>query len=159
MDMLPMLLLAPVLVAVAYFDLKFMRIPNLFTLLVLGIFGLAVVAYPPVDLVSRLVVAFTVLGLGCVGFAFRLLGGGDVKILSALMLAVPTHELAAFANVFSVSMMVGIGLVLAIRRLNWIEGWGWKSFAGSTKFPMGLSIALTGLAFPFIAEWRTVTSF
>jgi prepilin peptidase CpaA len=150
MEMLPMLLLAPVLVAVAYCDLRFMRIPNVFTLLAIAIFGFAVFAYPPEDLTSRLVVAGIVLALGCVGFAFRLFGGGDVKILSALMLAVPTHGLAVFANVFSASMIGGIVLVLALRRLTWFQGRGWKTFDGSTKFPMGLSIALSGLAFPFV---------
>lgn len=151
MDILPMLLLAPILVAVAYFDLRFMRIPNSLTLITLGIFAVVVLLSPPADLWLRLGIAGLVFALGCVAFAFRLIGGGDVKILSALMLAVPVNGIAVFANVFSASMIAGIVVVLTLRRIPQSTSWGWKSFAGSKKFPMGLSIAMAGLAFPLVA--------
>lgn len=151
MEIVPMLLLAPVLMAVAYFDLRFMRIPNILSLMVLAVFAVAAFFFPPADLLARLVIATSVLLLGFIGFSFRLIGGGDVKILSALMLVVPTSGIAVFANVFSVSMFAGIILVLAIRRFPQINSLGWKSFGGSHKFPMGLSIALAGLAFPVVS--------
>lgn len=151
MDVVPMLILAPVLVAVAYFDLRFMRIPNILSLLVLAVFAAAMVFFPPADLLARLAIAGSVFLLGFVGFFFRLIGGGDVKILSALMLVVPTGGIAIFANVFSVSMLVGIMLMLAIRRFPHANSLGWKSFGRSRKFPMGLSIALTGLTFPVVS--------
>ena len=151
MDVLPMLLLAPIMVAVAYFDLRFMRIPNSLTLITLGIFAVVVLFFPPADLWIRLGIAAAVFALGCVGFAFRLVGGGDVKILSALMLAVPVNGIVVFANVFSVSMIAGIVVVLTLRRIPQSSRWGWKTFGGSQKFPMGLSIAMAGLAFPLVA--------
>ncbi|MEO6298293.1 MAG: prepilin peptidase [Paracoccaceae bacterium] len=150
MNIVPMLLLAPVLVAVAYFDLRFMRIPNGLTLITLGVLALIILFFPPADLWARLAIAGLVFALGCVGFAFRMVGGGDVKILSALMLAVPTSGIAVFANVFSVSLITGIILVLTLRRFPIVAKLGWKSFGGSTKFPMGLSIAMAGLAFPLV---------
>lgn len=150
MDLIPMVLLAPVLVAVAYFDLRFMRIPNVLTFIALGVVAVAFLFVPPADLWTRLAVAAIVLVLGVAAFAFRLIGGGDVKILPALLLAVPTYCLSIFANVFAASMIVGIVLVLALRRLPVINGLGWKTFGGSTKFPMGLSIAMSGLAFPLV---------
>ena len=151
MEIVPMLLLAPVLMAVAYFDLRFMRIPNILSLMVLAVFAVAAFFFPPADLLARLVIATSVLLLGFIGFSFRLIGGGDVKILSALMLVVPTSGIVVFANVFSISMFVGIILVLAIRRFPQVNSLGWKSFGGSHKFPMGLSIALAGLAFPVVS--------
>lgn len=151
MEIVPMLLLAPVLMAVAYFDLRFMRIPNILSLIVLAVFAVALIFFPPADLLARLVIASSVFLLGLIGFSFRLIGGGDVKILSALMLVVPTSGIAVFANVFSISMVAGIILVLAIRRFPQINSLGWKSFGGSHKFPMGLSIALAGLAFPVVS--------
>lgn len=150
MNIYPILLLVPVLVAVAYFDLRFMRIPNSLTLITLGVFALAVIVSPPTDLVARFAIAGIVFFLGCVGFAFRLLGGGDVKILSALMLVVPANGMVLFANVFSVSMITGVIVVLTLRRFPVVAKSGWKSFGGSTKYPMGLSIALAGLAFPLV---------
>ena len=151
MDILPMLLLAPIMVAVAYFDLRFMRIPNSLTLITLGIFVIVALLFPPADLWARLGIAGLVFVLGCVGFASRLIGGGDVKILSALMLAVPANGVAVFANVFSVSLIAGILVVLTLRRIPQSSSWGWKTFGGSHKFPMGLSIAMAGLAFPPVA--------
>jgi prepilin peptidase CpaA len=151
MDVVPMLILAPVLVAVAYFDLRFMRIPNALSLMVLAVFAVVMVFLPPADLFARLAIAGSVFMIGFIGFSLSLIGGGDVKILSALMLVVPTGGIAVFANVFSISMLVGILLVLAIRRFPQVSSMGWKSFGGSHKFPMGLSIALTGLAFPVVS--------
>lgn len=151
MEIVPMLLLAPVLMAVAYFDLRFMRIPNILSLMVLAVFAVAAFFFPPADLLARLVIATSVLLLGFIGFSFHLIGGGDVKILSALMLVVPTSGIVVFANVFSISMFAGIILVLAIRRFPQVNSLGWKSFGGSHKFPMGLSIALAGLAFPVVS--------
>ena len=151
MDLLAMLLLAPIMVAVAYFDLRFMRIPNSLSLITLGVVAFAVLLSPPADLWIRLAIAAVVFALGCVAFGFRLIGGGDVKILSALMLAVPADGIVVFANVFSAALITGIVVVLTVRRIPQSSRWGWKTFGGSQKFPMGLSIALAGLAFPLVA--------
>ena len=151
MDVLAMLLLSPVMVAVAYCDLRFMRIPNNLTLIALGIFASVAILYPPADLWIRLGFAALVFSLGCLAFAFRLIGGGDVKILSALMLTVPATGVVVFANVFAISLIAGVAVVLTLRRMPQSSSWGWKSFGGSQKFPMGLSIALAGLAFPLVA--------
>lgn len=151
MDTLPLLILAPVLAIVAYCDLRFMRIPNVLSLIAIVVFALCALLSPPDDLWLRLAVAGGVLVLGGTAFAFRLIGGGDVKFLSAMMLSVPTSGLPIFANVFSVSLLTGIVFVLGLRRIPATQGWGWKTFGGSQKFPMGISIALAGLAFPLVA--------
>jgi prepilin peptidase CpaA len=151
MDMLAMLLLAPVMVAVAYFDLRFMRIPNGLVLLALIVFAAAVVMAPPADLLARLAIAAAVFAIGVVGFAFRMVGGGDVKMLPVLLLAVPSAQILLFANVFSAALILGIVAVLTLRRIPATAHWGWKSFGGSRKFPMGLSIAMAGLAFPVVS--------
>lgn len=150
-ELVPLLLLSPVLVAVAYFDLRYLRIPNVLTLISLAILALAMLLAPPSDLLVRLVFAGAVFGLGFLAFAFRLVGGGDVKILFPLLLAIPANGLLTFANVFSASLLLGIALVLAARRLPVAAGSGWKSMGSKRSFPMGLSIALAGLSFPVIA--------
>ncbi|MGV8988930.1 MAG: prepilin peptidase [Cypionkella sp.] len=151
MTFLPLFLLAPILLAVAYFDLRFMRIPNVICMIALALFLACALMFPPPDLLARFGSALAVLTLGVLAFAFRLIGGGDVKFLSALMLFVPTSALVIFANTFSAAMLIGIVLILGLRRIPATSSWGWKSFGGSKKFPMGLSIALTGLAFPIAA--------
>lgn len=151
MDLVGMVCLAPVMVAVAIHDLRYMRIPNSLSLISFGILAVVTAAFPPDDLVIRVIVALSVLALGLIGFVFRLVGGGDVKILAVLMLAVPSEGFVVFAYVFSAAMFVGIGIVLLLRRVPQTASWGWKSFGGSSGFPMGLSIALAGLSFPLFA--------
>lgn len=146
----PLFCIAPLLVAAAWCDLRYMRIPNVLSLAAVAVFALAALVVPPDDLAARLTVAVSVFALGFVAFAFRLFGGGDVKLLSALMLFVPFAHLTLFANVFSASMLIGIALILGLRRVIPAAGIGWVSFQ-SNKFPMGISIALAGLSFPVVA--------
>lgn len=148
MSLIPLILTSPILVAVAYCDLRFMRIPNVLSLLILAIFVISSLVNPPVDLLARIFVAAAVFGLGFVAFCARILGGGDVKILAALTLLVPLHSLGIFAYIFSAAMLVGIAAILTLRRLPIAAGHSWKSISGSTRFPMGVSIALAGIVHP-----------
>ena len=153
MALIPLFLLAPVLVAVAWSDLRHMRIPNTLSLVAIGLFGACVTFAPPADLWFRVGVAGIVFALGFAGFCRGLWGGGDVKLLAVLMLFIPITTLPAFSYVFSASMLTGIGLVLGLRRIPAASGFGWKSISGSTKFPMGLSIAMAGLVHPLVVTF------
>ncbi len=145
----PLFVIAPLLAAVAYFDLRYMRIPNAISLLALAVFALWAAAFPPVDLTLRLLCAGLVFAAGFLAFSFRLLGGGDVKILGVLMLFVPVGSLPVFSYVFSAAMIAGIVLIVGLRQLAVIRRSSWKALGGSTRFPMGISIALAGLWHPF----------
>ena len=143
-----MYLLLPILLAVAWCDLRMLRIPNVLPAATFLLFiALAVVAPPP-DLVGRLAGAGAVFAIGFLGFALRMVGGGDVKMLPALMLFVPANSLVLFANVFSFSILIGIGAVLSLRQLPEPAVAAWKSLTGPLRFPMGISIALAGIAHP-----------
>ncbi len=149
--MIPLLLIAPLLVAVAYSDLSRMRIPNVLSLVAMAVFGLVAIIATPDDLIARIAVAGTVFVLGFGAFCLRLFGGGDVKMLSALLLFVPVPTMPLFGVVFSASMLAGIAIVLGLRRIPAAHRLGWKSISGSTGFPMGLSIAMAGLLHPVAA--------
>lgn len=150
MSILPLLLLSPVLVYGAYSDLRYMRLPNSLSLIALALFAVSAITLPPPDLVARLVVAALVLAAGLTAFAFRLVGGGDVKLLSVLMLFVPTHALSVFGYVFSASMLLGLALVLGLRQFAFAAQSDWKSIGGSSGFPMGVSIGTAGIVFPLV---------
>lgn len=156
MALVPLLILAPVLVMVAWSDLRHLRIPNALSLVAIGLFALCAMMAPPADLGLRVGIAGMVFALGFIGFCRGLWGGGDVKFLAALMLFVPVTTLAVFSYVFSASMLAGIALVLGLRRLPAASGFGWKSMSGSTKFPMGLSIAMAGLLHPLVVTLLAV---
>lgn len=144
----PLLLIAPLLIAAAYCDLRFMRIPNSISLILVAVFVVAALLYPPPDVLTRLTAASIVFGLGFTAFGFHLIGAGDVKLLSALVLFIPANGLILFANLFSASLLIGVASILLLRRSRFAGAPGWKSLSGSRKFPMGISIALAGLAFP-----------
>lgn len=150
MSLMPLFLLSPLLMAVVWSDMRYMRIPNWFSLLAIGLFIVFAAVFQPADLWIRLMVAALVFGLGFAGFCLGLWGGGDVKFLSVLMLFIPVTTLTIFGYVFSAALLVGIALVLGLRRIPALAGHDWKAISGSTKFPMGLSIGLAGLAHPLI---------
>ena len=151
MPLLPLVLIAPLLFSVAYSDLSRMQIPNALSLIAIAIFAASATIAPPDDVVWRVAVAAAVFALGFVCYCLGLFGGGDVKMLSALLLFVPVPTLALFAYVFSASMLGGILIVLALRRVPAAQRLGWKSISGSTGFPMGLPIAVAGLIHPAAA--------
>ena len=147
---LPLVLLAPLLVAVGYFDLKYMRIPNVVVLLAIALF---VVTAPLVgwqELGLRLAVAGGVLALGFALFAVGIWGGGDVKMLAALMLFVPSQTYTLFALGFSAAMLLGIATILVLRAVPFLAGSSWISLQQRGTFPMGISIALAGLQHPVL---------
>ncbi|WP_413872611.1 prepilin peptidase [Albidovulum sp.] len=148
MELLPLVMIAPLLAWGAWSDLRRMQIPNALSLAAVAVFAAAAAVAPPDDLLPRVTIAAAVLGIGFASYLFGLFGGGDVKMLSALLLFVPVSTLSLFAYVFSASMLAGILIVLSLRRLPAAQGLGWKSISGSTGFPMGLSIAMAGIAHP-----------
>lgn len=148
-----LVLLTPLLVAVALFDLRYMRIPNAISLLAIALFAVFALIAPPDDLLLRVIAAAVVLGVGFIAFALGLFGGGDVKILASLMLFVPTAGLNAFAIHLACGLTFGIALVLALRKMPAILREGWVGLADQRGIPMGVSIAMAGLAYPILAAF------
>ena len=152
-QLLPLILLAPVLVAAAVSDLRRMRIPNWLGLVAVALFVALLAAGAVTDPIMRVIAAAAVLVIGFGIFALGAIGGGDVKFLAAMMLFVPPSTLTLFAYVFSAAMIVGMVSVLAARRSGLLATSSWRAFDGETGFPMGLSISLAGLAHPLIVHW------
>ena len=146
-----LLLIGPLLIAAAYCDLRFLRIPNAISLFLVAVFVGAALTSPPDDVAVRLAAFAAVFGLGFLAFAYRLVGGGDVKLLSALVLVIPADGLILFANLFSLSLLIGVATILLLRRTPLAAASGWKSLSEGRNFPMGISIALAGLAYPALS--------
>ncbi|MGL4319726.1 MAG: prepilin peptidase [Paracoccaceae bacterium] len=146
-----LILASPLLVAMAFHDLRDMQIPKWISGGMIAIFvimGMTVV--PWAESGARMALAAIVFAVGFAGFALRLLGGGDVKALSVMLLLVPVSSMALFMLVFSASLMLGVLAVLLARRAFGGADAAWVSMQ-STAFPMGISIAAAGLVLPFAA--------
>lgn len=145
---LPLVLASPLLAAMAYGDLRRLRISNRLVLAMVAVFVLCLPLLQLPEIGLRVAAATAIYFIGAAGFALGLWSGGDVKALSALMLLMPSSTLMVYAYVFSASMVVGLALVLSLRTIVGSPESAWSSLRPRAGFPMGVSIALSGLLLP-----------
>lgn len=146
MSLVGPLALGAVLLAIIWCDLRYMKIPNLLVLVLVGLFVAKAMLMPDrVMLGEQLILAGAVFAIGFVMFALRLMGGGDTKVLPALVLFVPLAFLPQVMIVFSVMLILGTLAVIGLRRvLGAREASDW-AFLRTKRMPMGLPIGLAGL--------------
>lgn len=145
MELLPLLFVTPVLILAATSDLRYLRIPNRLSIIALVLFVASCALLSLDEIIARVICANVVFGIGFLLFAFGILGGGDVKLLSALMLFIPTSSLLLFGYVFSISMLMGITIIVLCRAAPLQLGANWVSLQNSNTLPMGISIAMAGI--------------
>ncbi|MBD3802347.1 hypothetical protein BMI90_14100 [Thioclava sp. L04-15] len=150
LQLLPLVALAPLLFMVAFSDLREMRIPNRLVLIALGLFVLCAPLLGWSEIGARLTVAGVTLAIGYVLFTLRAFGGGDVKFLTVLMLFVPSAAVAQFLIVFSVSLIIGSGIAIGLQRAPVAARLDWMTCRRRGKLPMGISLAMAGLALPYV---------
>lgn len=134
--------------AAAVCDLRAFRIPNILPLLLLaGGLAFALIrsgadASWPVSLAIMIVA-------GAVLFAFRLMGGGDAKLLMSMAVWIPPQDLAAFAFLLAL-----FGTVQGLCTLAWVRlvpAQRARFVRGRMhRMPYGLSIALAGGAWSLL---------
>ena len=146
--LVPLILLGPILAWVAVSDLRRMRIPNAASLAALALFAACLPFAGTADIAARTAAAGVVFALGFALFAANLVGGGDVKILSVLVLFVPPPFWTLFANLSAASLLLGLVAVVAMQAIPNGARSSWAVRRNRGSFPMGLSIALSGLTLP-----------
>ncbi|SMY06121.1 prepilin peptidase [Flavimaricola marinus] len=144
--LLPLGLMLPILFCAAYSDLRNLRIPNSLSLLALALFAASLPFLPLQEAGLRILAASVVFVLGFGLFAFGLFGGGDVKLLSCLMLFIPAQSLNLFAYVFSGSMLLGLVAISVWQASPALRRQNWAASREVGKFAMGISIAMAGFA-------------
>lgn len=145
MTLFPLALMLPILGIAAYTDLTKMKIPNKLSLIGIILFAVCMPFLPLEETGLRILTAAIVFAVMFALFAIGLFGGGDVKLLSVLMLFIPSNSLFAFAYIFSVSMLFGIAIVLLLQTFPRLVPSHWLSAQRKGHFPMGISIALAGV--------------
>ena len=140
------LLLVPLLLAVILYDLRFMKLPNRLAILFVILFLATAPVSMPLDVMGwRIGIAIALLLVGMAANAAGLLGGGDVKILSAFALFIPRQDLLSFTYILCLCMIVGIIGLLLLRRVLDGRGNTWRGLQKSGRYPMGISIGAAGL--------------
>lgn len=153
MDIVFSVAVALLLIAAAAWDTVSYRIPNLLCAAVAGLFLLHAGLSPDPFPTERLAVAAAVFAVGAAMFARNLMGGGDVKLLTAAVLWVPAP--AAVSHIAAVALIGGLlGLVLLVLRRALKEGrWAERLpevLRQQAPVPYGIAISLGTLAYlPF----------
>lgn len=138
-------------------DLRSLRIPNWIPVAVAGLFLAALVAQPEVfrPVWLHVLMALGALGIGFLLFVFGIMGAGDTKLVSSLILWIGLKGLVSF--VFFVAIWGGLlgvaALGLRSRKLfkNPREG-GWvsKVQSGHNAVPYGVAISFGAI----ISFWQ-----
>lgn len=142
----PLIAFTPVLLFVMMSDLRWMRIPNWTSVAAIGLFLVGVPLLGWDESLHRLVAAIAVFVLGFALFAVRIVAAGDVKILSALILLIPSQTLTLFGLVFSASMLLSIMLLVGLRATPMTLERSWLGLRAKSHMPMGVAIGLAGIS-------------
>lgn len=136
----------PILLYTIYTDLSDLRIPNSAVILLAIVFIATQLPFMPLpELAWRILAALFVFGLSFVVFALHLLGGGDVKLLPAVVLFVPSNAWAQFVLALSVSVILTLTVLRLVR--GFTGGGRWLSVNQSARYPLGPAIALAALIY------------
>lgn len=134
------ILLAVLLLMAAWTDIKTRTISNelnaAIALLAIGFWWVAGENLWP-DVAIRIGLALLIFALFTLLFVLRMMGGGDVKMISALALWLPFNALLVMLTVMALAGGV-ITLVLLIRHR-------WRPNAARPEVPYGVAIAIGGL--------------
>lgn len=132
--------LASLLVAAAVCDLKRREIPHIIViataLLAVPFWWSSGLSLWP-DAALQIGVATLVFGLFAIAFAFGWMGGGDVKLLTALALWLPAPAVLVLLVIMSFAGGVLTLATVAYHRL--------RKAAGNPEIPYGVAIAFAGL--------------
>ena len=149
--LLPMIGAAPLPVYMAYEDLRHLRIANLNVLCLTGIFAVSLLILEWPEAGFRLAAAGSVFFLALILFAARLIAGGDVKMLAAVMLFVPSGCLQGFSLSLSIGICLSVALLAAVRTVGPGRFSDWEGFARA-GLPMAPSICAGALLAPFVRQ-------
>jgi prepilin peptidase CpaA len=144
-----LLALTAILVWAAIGDMRRLIIPNWISLAIAGLYVLHVAASPvPVGVLGGVAVGAATLVAGFGLFACNLIGGGDVKLMSAIALWAGPMRILDFLFVTAImGGFVAAGTLLRRRRLAPVGGA--SGAAASVEVPYGVAISVGGIFVAF----------
>ena len=135
----------------AYFDVREYRIPNRLSLFIAALYPVHVTASAqPVDWVGGLVVAATALAVLSALYAFRAVGGGDVKLITVTAMWAGPAAMAEFLVITTVAGALLALLMISSARFGFAVGLagigrrGTKDMLLKEALPYGVAIAAGG---------------
>jgi prepilin peptidase CpaA len=140
--MFPFTCLFPLVVWIAYIDLKTLRIPNILIGVAILIF-IATVPAIGMDVAGpRFLNGIIAFFICFAGFYFGLMGGGDAKFIPVIFLFVPAEEIAVFLYCLAGGMAAGMLGLRAIRKSGRLTAATLAAIDDQRVFPIGVALAL-----------------
>ena len=135
------LLTTPLCIWAAWSDLKFMKIPNILSVLLALVFIVSGVFLLPFDdYLWRILIGLTAFFVGFLIYLGGVIGGGDIKLIAAMLPFVAPADMLAFAFLISVLSLAGVAAHRLIGKLGLAPN-GWLSWQDGKKFPFGFTLA------------------
>jgi len=131
---------------VAWYDLKYLRIPNWSVLAVAGVYVVTGLWGLPLDVFAwHLLYGVIVLVVGFLLYtvASSHMGGGDIKLIAALTPFIFARDLGFIALVYALLAIVGLTIQRFARAIQRDRVTGWKSLDQKRVFPAGLLLGGT----------------
>lgn len=135
----------------AYFDVKEYRIPNRVSLFIAALYAVHVLAStPPVDWVGGLIVAAITVAVLSALYAFRAVGGGDVKLMTVTALWAGPAAVVEFLVITTLAGGLLALLMISSARFGLALGpeaageRGIKTMLSKESLPYGVAIAVGG---------------
>jgi len=144
-ELVALALLCPIVVTAAVSDLRSLRISNRICLIGMLIACAALPLLPLPEIGLRIAAASLLFVAGFLAFALNLVGAGDVKLMSVLMLTIPSASWQVFAIVMCAALITGLAGVVAWQNLPRLQSVNWRASVEPGQFPMGVSIALAAV--------------
>jgi prepilin peptidase CpaA len=137
------------LVVAAYSDIRTFRIPNALVVAIaaLGILRLVLLGNP-ITATYAVGVALLVFFVGCVLFRYRIVGGGDVKLLTATIPLIWYRDLFNFLSLMSIiGALLAVVVVLVHNYLPLVSGpcLAARLPKGRLPVPYGVAISFAGI--------------
>ena len=136
-----LVLTTPLCIWAAWSDLKFLKIPNILSILLGLVFVVSGIFLLPLDeYLWRLLIGVAAVLVGFLIYLSGLIGGGDIKLFAAMLPFITPNELYAFTFLVSITALSGVAAHRVVGKLGLAPA-GWKSWEGGKKYPLGLSLA------------------
>lgn len=142
-ELILLLVALPFAVWATWMDFKYMRLPNKMNLLIVSIFVvLGIFMFPLEEYFLRLGIGLAVLLVGFGMMLLRMIGGGDVKYLAAILPYISPGNIPVFVILLSSALIIAFGMHRLAKSIpafrNSVPDWkSWRS----RKFPMGFAIS------------------
>jgi len=153
------LAMVPLMLIAAWWDLKFLKIPNWLSMAVLGVFVVTGLWGLPLDtFLWRLGIGAIVLVITFLLFAAGAIGGGDAKLAAALAPFVVPADVGILLLTYAVVSLVLLLVLRLVMQMMRHQETGWLSVDQMKKparervFPMGLIFGVTILLY---LAWHT----